>query len=76
MEILALENVFFPDRKERPEEAPFVAWKKTFSRARLEWKAGNSSRRLGINKNYSFALNLFLMMPFRITVNRIIAEPM
>ncbi|WP_026704357.1 hypothetical protein [Flavobacterium soli] len=35
VEILAFENVFFPDRKERLVEAPFVSWKKTFSRARL-----------------------------------------
>jgi len=49
-EILALENVFFPDRKERPEEAPFVSWKKTFSRARLKWKAGIASNK----KSHSF----------------------
>jgi hypothetical protein len=43
MEILALENVFFPDRKERPTEAPFVSWKKAFLGARLKWKAGLAS---------------------------------
>ncbi|MDR6968639.1 hypothetical protein J2X31_002665 [Flavobacterium arsenatis] len=43
MEILLLENVFFPDRKERPTEAPFVSWKKYIFKQKIVMESEKSS---------------------------------
>jgi hypothetical protein len=36
--------LFFPEKKERLKEAPFLSWKKAIVRKSLKRSAGNSSR--------------------------------
>jgi hypothetical protein len=35
----------FPEKKERPTEAPFLSWKKAIMRKSLKRTAGNSSKK-------------------------------
>lgn len=42
VEILAWENLFFPGRKERPEEAPLLALEKKIFPSKIEAESGNS----------------------------------
>ncbi|MFV8344966.1 hypothetical protein [Flavobacterium sp. ZB4P13] len=38
-----VELPIFPEKKERPTEAPFLSWKKAIARKSLKRTAGNSS---------------------------------
>jgi hypothetical protein len=40
-----VELPIFPEKKERPTEAPFLSWKKAIARKSLKRSAGNSSRK-------------------------------
>ena len=59
-----LKKLIFPDRKERPAEAPFMAWENSFFNEDLQRTAGDCSYKLSITLLTLYVISAIEPIPF------------